>query len=100
MLYFITCQPNGNFQNNAIAGVPSPGPCSIYNYFSDAHPIFYKLNYSSFDKITSSMILIKYHLDLKQFFNSMVTDINMNDFLTDNTFNGSFSKTITIFIPS
>ena len=30
----------------------------------------------------------------------MVTDINMNDFPTDTTFTGSFSKTIKIFIPS
>ena len=28
------------------------------------------------------MILIKYQLDLKQFFIAMVTDINMNDSLT------------------
>ena len=68
-------------QNNAIAGVPSPGPYYIYNYFSGAHPIFYVKNYLSFDKITFSMILIKYQLDLKQFFISMVTDINMNDSL-------------------
>ena len=69
-------------QNNVIAGVPTPGPYYIYNYFSHAHPIFYVINYLSFDKITFSMILIKYQLDLKQFFISMVTDINMNDFLT------------------
>ena len=25
------------FQNNAIAGIPTPGP--YYNYFSNAHPI-------------------------------------------------------------
>ena len=65
-------------QNNAIAGVPMPRPYYIYNYFSDTHPIFYVKNYLSFDKITFSMILIKYQLDLKQFI-SMVTDINMND---------------------
>ena len=29
------------FQNNAIAGVPRPGPYYIHNYFSDAYPIFY-----------------------------------------------------------
>ena len=52
------------FQNNAIAGVPIPGPCYIYNYFSNAHPIFYIINYLRFDKITFSMILIKYQLDL------------------------------------
>ena len=28
-------------QNNAIVGVPMPGPYYINNYFSDAHPIFY-----------------------------------------------------------
>ena len=50
------------FQNNAIAEVPTPGPYYIYNY---AHPIFYVINYLSFDKITFSMILIKYQLDLK-----------------------------------
>ena len=65
MLYFITCQPKELFQNNAIAGVPRPGPYYIYNYFSHAHPIFYVKNYLSFDKITFSMILIKYQLDLK-----------------------------------
>ena len=27
------------FQNNAIAGVPRPGPYYIYNYFPNAHPI-------------------------------------------------------------
>ena len=63
-------------------GVPTLGPYYIHNYFSDAHPIFYvKIIYLSFDKITFSMILIKYQLDLKQFFISMVTDINMNDSL-------------------
>ena len=51
-------------QNNAIVGVPRPGPYYIYNYFSDAHPIFYVKNYLSFDKTTFSMILIKYQLDL------------------------------------
>ena len=65
MLYFMTCQPNGIFQNNAIAGVPRPGPYYIYNYFSHTHPIFYIINYLSFDKITFSMIFIKYQLDLK-----------------------------------
>ena len=52
-------------QNNVIVGVPRPRPYYIYNYFSDAHPIFYVINYLSFDKITFSMILIKYQLDLK-----------------------------------
>ena len=66
-------------QNNAIEGVPMPGPYYIYNYFSHAHPIFYVKNYLHFDKIIFSMILIKSQLDLKQFFISMVTDINMND---------------------
>ena len=27
-------------QNNARTGVPRPQPYYIYNYFSDAHPIF------------------------------------------------------------
>ena len=53
------------FQNNAIAGVPRPGPYYIYNYFLHAHPIFYIINYLCFDKITFSMILIKYQLGLK-----------------------------------
>ena len=52
------------FQNNAIAGVLRPGPYYIYNYFLHSHPIFYIINYLSFDKITFSMILIKYQLDL------------------------------------
>ena len=52
-------------QNNAIAEVPMPGPYYIYNYFFHAHPNFYVINYLSFDKITFSMILIKYQLDLK-----------------------------------
>ena len=30
----------GYIENNAIAGVPRPGPYSLYIYFSDAHPIF------------------------------------------------------------
>ena len=34
----------GYFQNNAIAGVPTPGPYSLYIYFSNAHPIFYVIN--------------------------------------------------------
>ena len=66
-------------QNNAIVEVPRPGSYYIHNYFSDTHPIFYVKIYLSFDKITFSMILIKYQLYLKQFFISMVTDINMND---------------------
>ena len=53
------------FQNNAVAEVTRPGPYYIYNYFSHAHPIFYVINYLSFDAITFSMILIKYQLDLK-----------------------------------
>ena len=52
------------FQNNATVGVHRHGPYYIYNYFSHAHPLFYKINYLSFDKITFSMILIKYQLDL------------------------------------
>ena len=51
-------------QNNATAGVPTSGPYYIYNYFLQAHPLFYKINYLSFDKITLSMILIKYQQDL------------------------------------
>ena len=39
------------FQNNAIVGVPSPGPYYICNYFSNAHPKFYVINYLYFDKI-------------------------------------------------
>ena len=31
-------------QNNAIVGVPKLGPYYIYNYFLDAHPIFYVKN--------------------------------------------------------
>ena len=53
------------FQNNAIAEVPRPGPYYIYNYFSNAHTKFYVINYLNFDKITFTMILIKYQLDLK-----------------------------------
>ena len=53
------------FQNNAIAEVPKAGPYYIYNYLSHTHPIFYIINYLSFDKITFSMILIKYQLDHK-----------------------------------
>ena len=41
------------FQNNAIVGVPTPGPYYIYNYFSNTHPIFCIINYLRFDKITS-----------------------------------------------
>ena len=33
-----------SFQNNAIAGVPIPGPYYIQTYFSNAHPIFYVIN--------------------------------------------------------
>ena len=40
------------------------GPCYIYNYFSNAHHIFCIINYLRFDKITFSMILIKYQLVL------------------------------------
>ena len=41
-----------------------PWPYYIYNYFSNAHPIFYIINYLRFGKITFSMILIKYQLVL------------------------------------
>ena len=53
------------FQNNAIAGVLRPEPFYIYNYFSHIHPILYIINYLNFNKITFSMILIKYQLVLK-----------------------------------
>ena len=53
------------FQNNAIVGVPTPGPYYIYNYFSHAHPIFCIINYLRFGTMTFSMILIKYQLVLK-----------------------------------
>ena len=46
------------FQNNAIVGVPMPGPYYIYNYFSHTHPLFYKINYLRIDKITFRMILL------------------------------------------
>ena len=52
------------FQINAIAGVPRPGPYYIHNYFSYADPIFYVKNYLNFDKIIFSMILIKSQLGL------------------------------------
>ena len=52
------------FQNNDIAGVPTPAPYYIYIYFSNTHPIFCVINYLRFDKITFSMILIKYQLVL------------------------------------
>ena len=52
------------FQNNAIAGVPKPGPYCINNYFLQAHPIFCKIHCLRFDKITFSMISIKYQLVL------------------------------------
>ena len=53
------------FQNNAIAGVPRPGPYYIYHYFLHTPPIFCIINYLRFDKITFSMILIKYWLVVK-----------------------------------
>ena len=34
----------GYIENNAIAGVPKPGPYSLYIYFSDAHPVFCLIN--------------------------------------------------------
>ena len=34
----------GYEKNNAIAGVPCPGPYSVYIYFSDAHHIFCLIN--------------------------------------------------------
>ena len=72
-------------QNNAIVGVPRPGPYYIHNCLSHTHPIFNVKKYLSFDKITFSMILIKSQLDLKQFFISMMTGINMNDSPLDTT---------------
>ena len=73
------------FQNNAIAGIPMPGPYYIYNYFAHAHPILCIKKYLRFDKITFSMILINISwssLTPQQYFISMMRDINMNDFLT------------------
>ena len=52
------------FQNNAIAGVPTPGNYYTYNYFSHTHPIFCIINYLRFANIIFSMILIKYQLVL------------------------------------
>ena len=90
------------FQNNAIAGVPSPGLYYIYNYFSNTHPIFYIINYLRFDKITFSMILIKYQLDLGEttILIPMVTDINMNDFPTRQYITLGLSVRPFNFIPS
>ena len=31
----------GYIENNAIVGVPMPGPYSVYIHFSNAHPLFY-----------------------------------------------------------
>ena len=31
-------------ENNAIAGVPTPGPYYLFIYFSNAHPLTYKIN--------------------------------------------------------
>ena len=87
------------FQNNAIAGVHRPGPHYIHNYFSDAHPIFYVKNYLSFDKIIFSMILIKSQLDLKKFFLSMVTDINMNDSLPRQYITQAHSVNFSLLFP-
>ena len=73
-------------KNNAIAGVSRPGPYYIYNYSANTHPLFYKINYLRFHKITFSMILIIYiswtYLKPQQYFISMMTDINMDDFPT------------------
>ena len=69
-----------SIQNNATARVPRPGP-TISIIIFHTHQIFYVKNYLGFDKIHFSMILIKSQLDLKHFFISMVTDINMNDSL-------------------
>ena len=56
-----------------------PGPYYIHNYILHTYQIYYVKYYLNVDKIIFSMILIKSQLDLKQFFISMVTDINMND---------------------
>ena len=44
MLYFITKVILGIFYNNAIAGVPTPGTYSLYNYIINAHPLFQVIN--------------------------------------------------------
>ena len=31
----------GYIENKAIAGVPMPGPYSLYMYFSNTHPLIY-----------------------------------------------------------
>ena len=31
-------------KNNAIAGVPKPGPYSLYIYFSNVNPLLYIIN--------------------------------------------------------
>ena len=30
----------GYIENNALVGVPRPGPYSLYIYFSNTHPLF------------------------------------------------------------
>ena len=86
-------------QNNAIVGVPTLGPFYIHNYFSHTHQIFYVKNYLSFDKINFSMILIKSQLDLKQFFISMVTGINMNDSLPRHYITQGHSVNFSLLFP-
>ena len=87
------------FQNNAIVGVPMSGSYYIHNYFSHTHQIFYVKIYLSFDKINFSMILIKSQLDLKQFFISMVTDINMNDSLPRHYITQDHSVNFSLLFP-
>ena len=49
-------------ETKAIAGVPRPGPYSLYNYFSDAHPILNKTIKIENYKIYFCMFLIKSQL--------------------------------------
>ena len=87
------------FQNNDIAVVPRSGPYYIHNYLSHTHPIFYVINYLSFDKIIFSMILIKSQLHLKQFFISMVKDINMIDSLPRQYITQGHSVNFSVLFP-
>ena len=89
------------FQNNAIVGVPIPGPYYIYNYFSNAHPIFCIINYSRLDQITVNMILNTSWsmLTPQQFFMSMMTDIDMNDFPTRQYITMGHSVRLSLLFP-
>ena len=53
----------GYIENNVIAGVPKPGPYSLYIYFSDAHPRFCLINEIKIAKIYFIMFLINSQLD-------------------------------------